>query len=250
FQQDDTSDAFYIIIDGSILVTKRLKEGFVRLSPGDGFGQLGILKKLPRAATCTADGDTELVKVDAADYEKLFETKHERELQERVTFLSDIAVLRHMAPDELRLMAEVMVEQEFPPNKVVVREGDDANAMYFVLDGKASVVMTIPYKKIPRFVEITQIGPYDFFGELGLLNTAPRSASVIAHVPLTCLVLSKIDFGRFIAGTTLQAIKEFSRRYTPRAEITRLFCEKQKWAEYKKTLVADIVSHKQKLRTV
>ncbi|KAA6362908.1 MAG: hypothetical protein EZS28_041565, partial [Streblomastix strix] len=243
FQQDDTSDAFYIIIDGSILVTKRLKEGFVRLSPGDGFGQLGILRKLPRAATCTADGDTELVKVDAADYEKLCETKHERELQERVTFLSDIAVLRHMAPDELRLMAEVMVEQEFPP---LIRSLSGREMMQM----PSSVVMTIPYKKIPRFVEITQIGPYDFFGELGLLNTAPRSASVIAHVPLTCLVLSKIDFGRFIAGTTLQAIKEFSRRYTPRAEITRLFCEKQKWAEYKKTLVADIVSHKQKLRTV
>ncbi|KAH7826214.1 putative Cyclic nucleotide-binding domain containing protein [Monocercomonoides exilis] len=230
---DDPPDAFYIIMSGHIIVTKRLETGFVRLQPGDGFGQLGILKKTPRSATCTAEGQTELIRVSAEDYERLFEQQHERELSERVAFLKDISVLRHLTDEEVKLMAEVMTEQHFAPNKVIITEGDDASSMYFIVSGKASIVMTIVYKGIPRFVEVTRIGVNDYFGELALLNSVPRSASVVAHVPLTCLVLSRIDFGRFIAGSTLQAMKEASKRYVSREEITRLFVEKQHWDQYK-----------------
>ena len=90
FHQDDPPDAFYIIISGSILVTKRLENGFVRLTAGDGFGQLGIIRKSPRSATCTAYGATDLVRVSAEDYAQILQLQHERALDERVAFLKDV----------------------------------------------------------------------------------------------------------------------------------------------------------------
>ena len=90
FHQDDPSDAFYIIISGSVLVTKRLETGFVHLVPGDGFGQLGIIKHTPRSATCTANGQTELVKVTAEDYNAIFKLQYQREIREKITFFKDV----------------------------------------------------------------------------------------------------------------------------------------------------------------
>jgi hypothetical protein len=43
-------------------------------------------------------------------------------------------------------MAEYMTEKQFAPNQVVVTEGEDAVDMYFIVSGKASVVMTILFK--------------------------------------------------------------------------------------------------------
>ncbi|KAK2964164.1 putative cAMP-dependent protein kinase regulatory subunit [Blattamonas nauphoetae] len=250
FQQDDPASAFYIIISGTVVVTKRMEIGNIHLVSGDGFGQLGILKQQPRNGTASSLGVSELLSVDAEDYRQLFANQHELEIQDRVAFLHDIGVLRHLSEDEIRMMAEVCQERVYPPNKVVVREGDDGNEMFFIVSGSVTVVMTLIYKEIPRFVEITHLGPKDFFGELSLLEANPRATSVIAHVPLTCLVLSKMDFGRIIAGATLQALREYSKQYTPRAEIFRLFCEKQKWADYKKSLVVDILATKQKKRGI
>jgi CRP-like cAMP-binding protein len=77
---------------GRVLVTKRLETGFVVIPPLAGFGELGIINKTARAATCTADGETDLVRVSAEDYEKIFQMKHLREIAERVAFLRDVYI--------------------------------------------------------------------------------------------------------------------------------------------------------------
>jgi CRP-like cAMP-binding protein len=115
FRQDDPSDAFYIVMSGRVLVTKRLETGFVVIPPLAGFGELGIINKTARAATCTADGETDLVRVSAEDYEKIFQMKHLREIAERVAFLRDVCALLCSSPLSLRSSYSHIVDIRLTP---------------------------------------------------------------------------------------------------------------------------------------
>lgn len=66
------SDRFYVIVSGSVEVTQadeRQGERVLRTEgPGDFFGEVGLLRDLPRTATVTATTDTELLALDRADF--------------------------------------------------------------------------------------------------------------------------------------------------------------------------------------
>lgn len=69
----------------------------------------------------------------------------------------------------------------------VVRQGDAADCMYFVVSGELQVDLG------ERRVKLSN---GDFFGELGLLNKAPRSANVVAVTDTQLLVLEAGDFDK------------------------------------------------------
>lgn len=74
-----------------------------------------------------------------------------------------------------------------PPLYRVVRQGDAADCMYFVVSGELQVDLG------ERRVKLSN---GDFFGELGLLNKAPRSANVVAVTDTQLLVLEASDFDK------------------------------------------------------
>ena len=76
------------------------------------------------------------------------------------------------------------------PGERLVRVGDPAREVFFISSGKVDVV--IGRRRIT-------LGPGDFFGEMGLLTGAPRSADVIAIDYCQLLTLDHDDFQRFIA---------------------------------------------------
>ena len=66
--QGEPGDAFYIVVDGQLSVTV---DGRLRphtLNPGDGFGEIAMLHRVPRTATVTAMTDCELLMIDAAQF--------------------------------------------------------------------------------------------------------------------------------------------------------------------------------------
>jgi CPA1 family monovalent cation:H+ antiporter len=76
------------------------------------------------------------------------------------------------------------------PNERIIREGDRADAVYFIASGTAEVVL--PRKRV-------QLGIGDFFGEMALLTRQPRQADVVALTFCRLLMLRKTDFERFMA---------------------------------------------------
>jgi hypothetical protein len=65
--QGDRSDRFYVICSGEVEVTQDGRVLRVQ-SAGDFFGEIGLLRDVPRTATVTALADTEVLTLDRADF--------------------------------------------------------------------------------------------------------------------------------------------------------------------------------------
>jgi LmbE family N-acetylglucosaminyl deacetylase len=75
----------------------------------------------------------------------------------------------------------------FPPGSYVVEQGEPGTQLFLILSGHADVWQE---RNDGQRVLLRQIGPGEFFGELGVARNRPRSANVVATESLTCLVLS------------------------------------------------------------
>ena len=73
----------------------------------------------------------------------------------------------------------------FPPGSYVVEQGEPATQLFLILSGQADVWQE---HDDGRRVRLRQVGPGEFFGELGVAHNRPRSANVVAAQSLTCLV--------------------------------------------------------------
>jgi LmbE family N-acetylglucosaminyl deacetylase len=79
------------------------------------------------------------------------------------------------------------VVQWYPSGCYVVEQGEAATALYMIVTGHAEVWQELPDGSLKL---LRQIGPGEFFGELGVAGRQPRSAHVVATEALTCLMLS------------------------------------------------------------
>ena len=107
----------------------------------------------------------------------------------RIAAFPDFATLPSEELDEL---AAVMSELEVEAGANVITLDDYGTAIYFVEDGHADVVDG--GEEAPKLV-----GPGDVFGEIGLLLTGQRTATVVARTPMRLLSLSGQDFERIRA---------------------------------------------------
>lgn len=107
----------------------------------------------------------------------------------RIAALSDLADL---PAEELDELATAMSEVEVEAGAKVVTVDDYGTAIYFIEEGQADVLED-------GGETTTALGPGDTFGEIGLLLTGERTATVAARTPMRLLSLSGQDFERIRA---------------------------------------------------
>jgi MFS family permease len=88
----------------------------------------------------------------------------------------------------MRRVAEVPVVAGEP----VVRQGETADRFYIVQSGRFTVTQTSPSGG--ESIVLRTLGPDDVFGEIGLLNRSPRTATVTADTDGLLLALERDDF--------------------------------------------------------
>jgi CRP-like cAMP-binding protein len=102
-------------------------------------------------------------------------------------------VLADLPGVELDQLAAAMSEVEVEAGSKVISVDDYGSAIYFIEQGEADVLADGD--------ETTEtLGPGDTFGEIALLLTGERSATVVARTPMQLLSLSGQDFQRIRAG--------------------------------------------------
>ena len=96
--------------------------------------------------------------------------------------LRQLHVFDGLSRKQRRLLASRADELEVSPGKMLCSRGETAHQFFVIEDGTARVVRDGQY--------LDELGPGDFFGEMGLLDNAPRNADVVAKTPLRLMVLS------------------------------------------------------------
>jgi len=85
-------------------------------------------------------------------------------------------------------IARLLKPQIVPARQVVVRRGEPADAMFFIMEGEVEVEIEPPVK----------LAKGQFFGEVGLLLDTTRNATVAALSECRLLVLDRADFQRLM----------------------------------------------------
>lgn len=77
-----------------------------------------------------------------------------------------------------------------PPGDVVVRQGSGAHALHVILSGEAEVSAD--------GIRIATLGPGDHFGEIAVMDSSKRTASVTAVTELRILAIDALSFRRLV----------------------------------------------------
>jgi len=100
--------------------------------------------------------------------------------------LASVPLFSACSRKELAGLARAAEERSVPAGTVVVREGAAGDAFYVLVSGKARV------ERSGRAV--ATLGPGDFFGDLALLDRAPRNATVTTTADTVLVVLGQRTF--------------------------------------------------------
>jgi hypothetical protein len=128
-----------------------------------------------------------LVRLDRASVARM------AELAPRIAALEGVGILAMASRPVLERLAQAATEITVPAGEVVVRQGDEADALYVILDGSFAVTSVGEAGGPERFIRT--MGPGTLFGEIGLLERIPRTATVTTVEPGRCL---RIDGDTFL----------------------------------------------------
>ena len=116
-------------------------------------------------------------------------------LTNRAKQLEDIEFFKGMNMSELTELAGMMKEIKYKKNTIVINQGDNSRSLFVIVYGRLKVFATDEEGNQTIF---TFLNNGDFFGELSLLDDAPRSATVFTLEDTTVLNLDHVKFKDFM----------------------------------------------------
>src|SRR6266568_1149343 len=110
--------------------------------------------------------------------------------------LRNVPLFSALPEPQLVLLTSAVSRRSFPRGTTIIAAGDVTESLYVVVSGRLKVMMS---DDEGREVILAILGPNEFFGEMGLIDDHPRSASVVAIEACELLTLSKRDFKSCLA---------------------------------------------------
>lgn len=165
------------------------------IQSGGSFGELALMYNSPRAATVvSAESGCTLWALDRVTFRRILmeSTFARRRMYEN--FLEEVPVLSSLTPYERSKIADALETQKFPAGHTIIRQGDVGTSFFFLEDGKCEAY----FEKDGQQQMVKSYGKGDFFGELALLNDAPRAATVLSTTEVKVATLGKSAFARLL----------------------------------------------------
>jgi CRP-like cAMP-binding protein len=209
-RQGDRGDLFYVVESGNAEI---LVDGFVVgfVQPGDSFGERALLRDVARTATVRSCGPMQLLVLSRQDFVTALTGQDERLTGPRsaavagdgqwtrrqlVEVLSHLSLLSHLEAGALGALADRCVLARWEEGTTMVRQGDQGDRFFVLLEGRARVCVDAK--------PVGELRAGDQFGEIALLHDVPRSADVVALSPAVALSLHRDDFLPAVSSRLLQ----------------------------------------------
>lgn len=138
-----------------------------------------------------------------------------RQAEPKLERLRAVSLFVELTWPELAIVDALLHEREYPAGEVVFDQGEEGQAIYIVLAGEVAICRQGP----EGCNEIARLRMGNFFGELALLDNAPRMAQARAATPCQLGVFFRDDFlglldthGRIASKISRQLARHIGRR--------------------------------------
>ena len=125
-------------------------------------------------------------------------------LEAVVGFLQETDIFSLLTSTELSEVTTILEFQRFAGGEVVFSEGDVGDAWYVLYEGTLSVSKHIPFKKDSKVAILSSPA---VFGEMAILSSLPRSATIIARENVVVMRFARRKFERLLEEGKLGAYK-------------------------------------------
>ncbi|HEV2994410.1 MAG TPA: peptidase domain-containing ABC transporter [Chthoniobacterales bacterium] len=187
-KQDDPADSFYVLTHGRARALKIKSDGeeipLGVLKPGDSFGEAALAEGGKRTATVRCSTAVDVLRIARSDFLELVEQVPElRRYIEMIgrnravqSFLYQFSNFGRLPAPALRSMIDKLTPIGVAKGSLIIREGESAGPLYVIEKGRARAFTGVNGREL----NLAFYREGDFFGELSILNGAPRAASVEA----------------------------------------------------------------------
>lgn len=118
--------------------------------------------------------------------------------------LSQVYLFRELTPVEMDTLISIAQEKKVKKDEMIFKEGDVGDAFYLIVSGSVRISTIVPGVG-EEALAVLKEGEY--FGEMALIDDAPRSASAIANDDVILLLIGKKQFRKLLAQETGMAYK-------------------------------------------
>jgi CRP/FNR family transcriptional regulator, cyclic AMP receptor protein len=118
---------------------------------------------------------------------------------DKIALIRSVPLFARCSKKELGEIASLADEIDLPENKSLIRQGERGREFFVLLDGEVDIVRD--------GTRIDTMRSGDFFGEIALVSNVPRTATVIANMPIRVLVITDRDFRMLLEHTPQLQLK-------------------------------------------
>jgi CRP/FNR family transcriptional regulator, cyclic AMP receptor protein len=219
----------YLLLDGEVSVVAQ-DMPIATVGKGEIFGEMASINQSPRSAAAVAKTPCRVITLDDKQFQAALAKRPEfalmlmsvmvRRLRDNIDRLSARDALKGAPWKEAAVLEpEVLadLEQQIGPaarfrynaGKLIMKEGAVGVVSYVVLEGRVAITI--------GNAVMEKVGPGGIFGEMALVERAPRLASAIAETDCVLLAVSRLEFVRLVkknprfGASLLSAVSERAR---------------------------------------
>ncbi len=153
------------------------------------------------------------------------------------TDLKKIPLFEKMPPEVLSSISSHLTTKTLKKEQLLFAKDDIGDALFIIKSGKIKI--SIPTEEGEELI-VTVFSDGDFFGELSVLDKAPRSADAVAMTDTTLLVLHRNSFYSFLIKNT-EALKAIMTALCQRLRKTDEFLTDICFTNFSKRLVKKLL---------
>jgi len=225
-REGEDADSLYLIKSGEVIAYKAedgkpLGKELGRMKQLEFFGESSLeAAGEKRQATVVSAGRVAMLKLTRANFTELF-----GELREVIKFnfnqkvLGSMEIFKELSDAEKTLLVDSLQEEAFQEGAAIFSQGDKGDSFYIIKTGSVQVTKKDEATGEVKVVK-ERFGPSDYFGEIALLKDEPRSATITATAPTTCMKLDRQTFSRLLGEEDILA-REAQRREAELAKASR-----------------------------
>jgi len=195
--QNDRDRNLFVVLEGRLAVARTsTNAGSSRrkvvawLDPGAVFGENAFFFGQPRTADIVGMEPGRVLVLPHTKDMKIIEGEKSDQLRTRIWFLQALVqseFFKELPSDSLDSILHAGIEQRFAAGAKVIQEGEQADACYFMVQGRATVTQ--------KFKPVGKVNAGDAFGEISILFPGTlRTATIVAD---TDLITIRIDADKF-----------------------------------------------------